>query len=85
MLDELSRNSSYSSFFAECAANLCTYSIEGRKNIIIVVTSLIGVFSGLSVALQLATPFVVQVYDACLQHVNGRQNKKHSSSPAMQS
>lgn len=51
----------YSSFFAQCKAKTCTYSIYGRQSLPTIVTSTIGVFSGLSTVLKLLIPILVHV------------------------
>lgn len=71
-----SANISYSGYFSQCAAASCTYSIYGRQSIVIIVTSIIGVFSGLSTVLKLLTPLLVQVLYWCLHDLQGMQNIK---------
>lgn len=69
-----SANVSYSSFYSVCAPTSCTYSVYGRQNIIIIVTSIIAVFSGGSTVLRLLTPVLIQVFNWFLNGIQGMQN-----------
>lgn len=61
----------YSSYFSQCSPRQCTYSIYERQSIIIIVTNVLSVFSGLSTVLKLLTPVIVQVFYWFLNHLWG--------------
>lgn len=71
MIDGKFKNWSYDLFFEKCGAMHCSYSVPGRQNIIIIVTSVIGIASGLSVALQLLTPLLFHLIRWCVKHFQG--------------
>ena len=73
MIDQVSLPVSYPGFFSECAASNCTYSLNERQNIILIITSLIGIGSGLSVALRLVTPFLFHIVYWSLGLVQSKQ------------
>ncbi|CAF3938909.1 unnamed protein product [Adineta steineri] len=53
MIDSWSRNISFSSYYQTCAPSSCTIEYIGKNNILDVITSIIGIFGGLSVGLKL--------------------------------
>ena len=72
MLEEWSPAVSFSSFFTECNPSYCTYSINQRSTIIIIITTLIAIFSGLNIVLKLLIPLIIRVFYWCWeQHANG--------------
>ena len=71
MVDQISIRLSCNNYFSECAATYCTYSTYERQYIITIVTRLISVASGLSVALKLITRIIMHAVYGCLQHVLG--------------
>jgi hypothetical protein len=77
MIDQLSLPLSYPGFFSECAASNCTYSLQGRQNIILIITSLISICSGLSVALRLVTPFLFHIVSWSIGLVQGKYETFH--------
>ena len=57
LMDELfieywSNTSNYSTYFNSCAPSLCQYSYISRSNIIYIITILLGLYGGLTVALR---------------------------------
>lgn len=62
LINRMSSESSYSNFLEECAPLNCTYSYNGREDLIILITSVIGIAKGLSVALQLFTPLLFHMF-----------------------
>jgi hypothetical protein len=71
MIEQWSSNISYSSFFTQCNPQYCTYIAIERSDIIGIVTTLIGIFSGLNVALRLLTPLVIRAIFWFKDHVHG--------------
>lgn len=72
MIDNTTVQWSYSSFFERCGATYCTYTISGYQNIITIVTTSIGIASGISVVLQLLVPLLIHVGHWCLRHMSGK-------------
>ena len=68
MVEEWSSVASYSSFFTECNPSYCTYLINERPGILIIVTTLISIFSGLNLILKLLIPLIVRVFYWCSGH-----------------
>ena len=60
MVEEWTENISYDKYYAQCAPTSCTYSKVQRHSLVFVLTKVIGVLSGLSLALRLAVPLLVQ-------------------------
>lgn len=72
MVDNMTVQWSYSSFFRQCGVTVCRYESSGRHSILRIITTSMGIISGLSVALQLVTPFVVHMIHFCLGHLLGK-------------
>ena len=72
MINNFSAQISYSAFFSECDVTYCTYWVRGRRNIIIIITSLISLSGGLFVALKLSTPILVHILYWCFGYVQGK-------------
>jgi hypothetical protein len=52
----------YSAFFEKCKPELCTYSYQSRASAIVVLTTIISLFGGLSVVMKTVAPIIVKVY-----------------------
>ncbi|CAF4141284.1 unnamed protein product [Adineta steineri] len=53
MIDSWSTNISFSSYYQTCAPSSCTIEYIGKNNLLDVITSIVGIFGGLSVGLKL--------------------------------
>lgn len=51
----------YTDYFNACKPVSCTYSFVGRRNLLLVITIIIGIFGGLSDLLRLLIPVVVKI------------------------
>jgi hypothetical protein len=71
LIEGWSQQVSYSSFFDQCYPSYCTYSVNELPDIIYIVTTLIGVLSGLNVVLKLLIPLLVQALYWCWGYVHG--------------
>ena len=71
MMNQVSLTAPYSKFFSACAASNCTYALKGRQKLVIIITNLISICSGLSVALRLITPFLFYIVYGCLKFFQG--------------
>lgn len=49
----------FQQYFNQCAPNPCQYTINQRNDLLFIITSLIGLFSGLSSVLSIITPFII--------------------------
>ncbi len=71
MIEEWSHEASYSFFYEQCDPLYCTYSVNERRDIIFIITTLIGVFGGLNVVLKLLIPLAVRALLWCFGYVHG--------------
>ena len=66
---------SFKDYYNQCDPIECTYTFEERINIVYLITTILGIVGGLSVALRIITPFVVtfvrKIYQC--QHSDRRQ------------
>lgn len=49
----------YTAYFHQCQSEICTFNINERASFLYIVTSLLGLYGGMSVVLLFATPYVV--------------------------
>ena len=70
-LDQVNLQPSFSAFFSVCAPASCTYFVNGRQSIVIIITQLISIISGLSVTLRLITPLLIQSAYLLMGHLQG--------------
>jgi hypothetical protein len=75
-VEEWSTNVSFASYFASCAPKSCTYTYPKRKSLLYVLTTLLGIYGGLSVALRLIIPIL---FEHIGQHI--RKWRLRRSSP----
>jgi hypothetical protein len=59
MIETWGENINYSQYYEQCAPKFCTYFFTSRNNALYVFTTMIGLFSGLSVALRIIVPLIV--------------------------
>ncbi len=60
---------SYEQFFSTCAAPTCSYSYSQRANIVYVLTTLFGLYGGLSISLRLISPILINVFKRSVERV----------------
>jgi hypothetical protein len=68
MVEDWSKEISYDSYYSQCAPLYCTYSITQRKDAILIITLLLGLFGGLNVVLKLLTPLVIKLGSWIITH-----------------
>ena len=70
MVDEWMNETLYEEFYHICAPLACTYLFSKRNNIIYVVTTILGLLGGLTVALRCVMPIIVRfvMNKICKQH-----------------
>ena len=72
LIDRWETNVSYENYFTTCSSLSCTYAIEERVSPIYIITAIIGLYGGLTVALKLAAPILVKIGQYFIIH---RQNR----------
>ena len=68
MVENWSKNVSYESYYAGCAPQYCTYSVTQRRNIVFIITILLGLFGGLNTALKLLAPIFIRSIGSLFSH-----------------
>jgi hypothetical protein len=58
-IESWSLNVSYENFFQQCKPISCSYTLIGRYNVLYVVTTIVGLYGGLTVLLKLVVPVAV--------------------------
>ena len=76
IVDDWYNQSSYENFYRACSPDFCTYTVTERNNIVYVLTTMIGFFGGISVALKLIVPHSITMGAYAI----GRIRNRHSSS-----
>ena len=61
MIEEWQFSIDYDDYYAACAPTSCTYTISRQLGIIYMVTTIVGLFGGLSVSLRIIIPIVAQL------------------------
>jgi hypothetical protein len=61
MVDRWEQNITYEHYYETCAPSLCTYVSTELANPIYIITSIVGLYGGLTVALQIIVPFLVKI------------------------
>ncbi|UJR24147.1 hypothetical protein I4U23_027113 [Adineta vaga] len=51
----------YSSYFSQCQPQFCQYTINHRAELIYIITSLLGLYGGLSTVLHLIIPYIINI------------------------
>ncbi|CAF4336263.1 unnamed protein product, partial [Rotaria sp. Silwood2] len=59
MIEDWFNISSHVAFYEQCRPLICTYSYVGKNDLIVVITTIIGLISGLTTILKFLTPRVV--------------------------
>jgi hypothetical protein len=60
MVEEWITNISYEKYYAQCAPIICTYSKVNRHDFVYVLTKIISLLGGLTLAIKFIVPVVVQ-------------------------
>ncbi|CAF3746314.1 unnamed protein product [Adineta steineri] len=66
MVDTWSSNISFPSYYNQCAPLSCTFQYEDRDNLFLIITSIIGIFGGLSLGLKVVIIIMLQFIDKIL-------------------
>lgn len=68
LVEEWTFTSNFSSFFSNCAPQICNYTITKRNDFLTVVKDIIGVYSGLNQILSFFIPLVVYILFSIYYH-----------------
>ena len=60
LIESWPMNASYEKSFDECELNACTYILVERYNNVYVITTLLGLYDGITVLLKLFAPFMTR-------------------------
>ena len=66
-IESWSINISYDNFFEQCQPKTCLYTLIGRSNILYVITTIVGLYGGLTVLLKIIVPLGVHRIHALLR------------------
>jgi hypothetical protein len=69
-------NISFDDYFIECQPSSCAYTIIYRQSITFIITSIMGLYGGLTISLRLSTPIVVNIVRKLVQ-LRGRTQTAH--------
>lgn len=72
MLEKLDVNISYSSFVVSCDPSYCTYTTNERRSLIVISMSILAVFGGLNVVMQILFTVVIRIVNYTCHHRRGK-------------
>ena len=72
MIDAWTNSTFYDTFFDQCAPVTCTYEYTARNSLLIVISTLIGVFGGLSLAIKVTILVIVRIIERLITNFNLR-------------
>lgn len=61
MVEEWQFSIDYEHYYASCAPSSCTYTISRRLDIIYIITTIVGLFGGVSLSLRIIIPIVAEL------------------------
>ena len=62
MVEQWYNQTFYTKFFNKCAPEYCTYTLIERPDILIIITSLLGLFGGLNIAMKLIARMCIRLF-----------------------
>jgi hypothetical protein len=65
MVEQWNSSASYASFYQKCHPAFCSYTYENRIDVVYIVTTVIGLFGGLTIILRLISLAVVKIFFKC--------------------
>jgi len=72
MVEEWTRSIMYDRYYNECQPTECTYTHETKNSIIYIVTTIFGLTGGLTAALKLLVPRLVNFITFCIRALRMR-------------
>ncbi|CAF4924985.1 unnamed protein product, partial [Rotaria sp. Silwood1] len=67
-------NISYSAFYSKCQPSICAYSVSKRKDLLEVITIVLGLYGGLTLILRFIAPLLISAADLISALVWRRNN-----------
>ncbi|CAF1401105.1 unnamed protein product [Adineta ricciae] len=77
MIEKWNSSISYASYYKSCAPKFCTCSIEIRATLIQILTTIVSMISGITLASQLLTPYLVKFVLSLKVFIFTRQSTAH--------
>ncbi|CAF1043810.1 unnamed protein product [Adineta ricciae] len=72
LIDEWKYNISYENYYRTCSPRLCRYTIEERVDTLYIITRIIGFYGGLTIALKIITPLLMNIIQYCFRRFQNR-------------
>jgi hypothetical protein len=80
-IDELSVDVVFNSFYSQCNLAYCSYTYMHRFDVLYIITTIIGIFGGLSFALRLTVPNIVKFVVRCKNRSPANDNSAAQEMP----
>ncbi|CAF0798760.1 unnamed protein product [Adineta ricciae] len=74
LIDEWKYNISYENYYRTCSPRSCRYTIEERVDALDILTRLIGFYGGLTIALKMITPLLMNILQHFFQRFQNRSS-----------
>jgi hypothetical protein len=74
LVEQWTSNSSYDAYFAHCTPSSCTFTYPKRNGPLVIVTTVLGLFGGLTVVLQMLVPLVCHLVWCIYARLRGGDN-----------
>jgi hypothetical protein len=74
-IETWSINVSYGNFFTQCLPTSCSYTRVEQYNVIYVITTLLGLYGGITILLKLFVPFTVSQFYKCIHRFQPRNRQ----------
>lgn len=62
MIERWEGTHNYSKFYQQCNPSICKYSFSARPSFIMILTTITGLFGGLSITLKVVAPIIIVLY-----------------------
>lgn len=80
MVDDWLKNIDYDAYFAQCRPLVCSYSYTERFNILYIITTMMGLFGGLTTTLRFIAPRLTDISDKITKYVRSRSTNPPATS-----
>jgi hypothetical protein len=81
-IEEILNKTSYTEYYSQCLPNNCHYTYPSRFKWIYVLTTLIGLFGGITTLLRIITPFIIQLFFFLKKRFFSKQLQQIEQSPS---
>ena len=75
-IEALEANISFDAYFTECRPSFCSYSITKYWSILPIITTILGLYGGLTVALQLVVPYLFNILTRLISRTEIQENTR---------